>query len=178
MNRDQKAVLVKELTVEIGGSPTMFVADYRGLDMPGITELRGKLRDADADFRVVKNTLARRAAVDAGLDGIADMLRGPSAIAFVRGDAAAVAKALRDFGKTRDGLLELRGGIMDGRMVDAAQISDIAELPSRQVILAMLVSAVNAPMSMTVGVLNAPLRDILLVLDAYIEKRRAAGEEG
>jgi large subunit ribosomal protein L10 len=177
VNKEQKAAVVKDLTDQFGETSTMFVADYRGLDMPEITELRSKLRAADAQFSVVKNTLARRAAKDAGLEEVAEFFTGPTAVAFVRGDAAAVAKALKEFAKTREGILELRGGIMDGNVVDAGQIKEIAELPPREVILAMLLSAVNAPATQLVGAINAPARDIVSLLGNWIEKRKEAGEE-
>ncbi|MCW2927179.1 MAG: ribosomal protein [Thermoleophilia bacterium] len=176
MNKDQKATVVKDLTERFGETSTMFVADYRGLDMPDITELRSRLREADAQFSVVKNTLARRAAKDAGLEEVAELFSGPTAVAFVHGDAAAVAKALKDFAKGREGLLELRGGLMDGLRVDAGQINEIAELPPREVILAMLLSAVNAPATQLVGAINAPARDIVSLLGNWIEKRKEAGE--
>lgn len=176
MNKDQKATVVQDLTLRFGETSTLFVADYRGLDMPDITELRSRLRAADAQFSVVKNTLARRAARDAGMEQVAELFTGPTAIAFVQGDAAAVAKALRDFARERGDLLELRGGLMDGALVDAAQVNDIAELPPREVILAMLLSAVNAPATQLVGTIGAPARDIVSLLDNWIEKRKEAGE--
>jgi large subunit ribosomal protein L10 len=176
VNKEQKATLVRTLTNQFGETKTMFVADYRGLDMPDITELRSKLRDADATFSVVKNTLARRAAKDAGLDDVADLFVGPTAVAFVHGDAAAVAKALKDFAKTRKDLLALRGGLMDGDLVSAAQVNEIAELPPREVILAMLLSAVNAPATQLVGAVNAPARDIVSLLGNWVTKREEAGE--
>ncbi|MCW2921763.1 MAG: ribosomal protein [Thermoleophilia bacterium] len=176
MNKDQKANVVRDLTDRFGETSTLFVADYRGLDMPEITELRSKLREADAQFSVVKNTLARRAAKDAGLEEVAKLFTGPTAVAFVQGDAAAVAKALKDFGKTREGILELRGGLMDGNLVSADQVREIAELPPREVILAMLLSTVDAPARTLVGAINAPARDIVGLLGNWIEKRKEAGE--
>ena len=176
MNKEQKATVVEELTERFDETSTLFVADYRGLDMPEITELRSRLREADAQFSVVKNTLARRAATDAGMEDVAELFAGPTAIAFVQGDAAAVAKALKEFAKEREGLLELRGGIMDGVMLDADQVKDIAELPTREVILAMLLSAVNAPATQLVGAINAPARDIVSLLGNWVEKRKEAGE--
>jgi large subunit ribosomal protein L10 len=176
VNKDQKATIVKDLTEKFGETSTMFVADYRGLDMPDITELRSKLREADAQFSVVKNTLARRAATDAGLAEVAELFSGPTAVAFVQGDAAAVAKALKEFAKEREGLLELRGGLMDGALVDATEIKAIAELPPREVILAMLLSTVDAPARSLVGAINAPARDIVSLLGNWIEKRKEAGE--
>lgn len=176
MNKDQKAQVVKELVDKFGETKTMFVADYRGLDMPGITELRSKLREADAQFSVVKNTLARRAAKEAGIEEVAEFFSGPTAVAFVQGDAAAVAKALKNFAKENEGLLELRGGLMDGSVVSAAEVREIAELPSREVILAMLLSTVDAPAKQLVGAINAPARDIVGILNNWISKREAAGE--
>lgn len=171
MKRETKAALVDELARELGEADTMFVADYRGLDVPAITALRDRLRTVDASFRVVKNTMARRAAEQAGRPDIAELFTGPSAIAFARGDAAAVAKALDEVGKQTK-VVSVRGGYMDGHVVDEAQVKEIALLPSREVILAMLLSAVNSPMTQIVGVLAAPCRDIVTVLDAYIEQRQ------
>jgi large subunit ribosomal protein L10 len=176
VNKDQKATVVKDLTAKFGETSTFFVADYRGLDMPDITELRSRLREADAQFSVVKNTLARRAAKDAGLEEVAELFAGPTAVAFVQGDAAAVAKALKDFGKAKPGLLELRGGLMDGLLVDAGQVKEIADLPTRDVILAMLLSTVDGPARQLVGAINAPARDIVGLLGNWIEKRKEAGE--
>jgi large subunit ribosomal protein L10 len=175
VNRDGKAALIEEITQDMGESHTMFVADYRGLDVPGISALRDRLREADASFRVVKNTLAKRALASAGIEGIDDLFAGPTAVAFVRGDAAAVAKALDSIAK-QTSILEVRGGIMDGRRVEQEQVKEIASLPPREVILAMLLSAVNAPLTQMVGVASAPMRDIVMILDAYIEKRKEAGE--
>jgi large subunit ribosomal protein L10 len=176
VNKAQKATVVQDLTDRFGETSTLFVADYRGLDMPEITELRSRLREADAQFSVVKNTLARRAATDAGMEEVAELFTGPTAVAFVQGDAAAVAKALKDFGKTREGILELRGGLMDGNLVTAAQVKEIAELPPREVILAMLLSTVDAPARSLVGAINAPARDIVSLLGNWVEKRKEAGE--
>jgi len=176
VNKDQKATAIKDLVEKFGETKTMFVADYRGLDMPGITELRSTLRDADAQFTVVKNTLARRAAKEAGIEEVAEFFSGPTAVAFVQGDAAAVAKALKNFAKAHEGLLELRGGLMDGNVVDANEVREIAELPSREVILAMLLSTVDGPAKQLVGAVNAPARDIVSILNNWIEKREAAGE--
>ncbi|MEO6867727.1 MAG: 50S ribosomal protein L10 [Gaiellales bacterium] len=175
MNKEQKASVIAELVERFGETKTMFVADYRGLDMPGITELRSQLREADAQFSVVKNTLAKRAVKEAGVEGIDDLFAGPTAVAFVHGDAAAVAKALKNFGKKHEGLLELRGGLMDGEVVSADEVREIAELPSREVILAMLLSTVDAPAKQLVGAINAPARDIVTILSNWIDKRGGEG---
>jgi large subunit ribosomal protein L10 len=173
VNKTDKAGVVDKLVEEFQECPTFFVADYRGLDVPGISALRDSLRPLDANFRVVKNTLAKIAAERAGYDDVAELFAGPSAVAFVRGDAAAIAKALVEAGKVTPDTLELRGGLMDGSLVGGDQVKDIAKLPPREVILAMLVGAVNGPMQFMVGAVNAPVRDIVQVLDAYIQKREA-----
>ena len=170
MKRDGKATLIRELVLEFEGAHTMFVADYRGLDVPGITVLRDRLRDSDATFRVVKNTLAKRALDEVGVTDVHDFFEGPSAVAFVRGDAAAVAKALDAISKETK-ILEVRGGLMDGRRVEAAQVKEIASLPPQQVVLAMLVNVVNSPLTQAVGVVTAPCRDIVTLLTNYIEKQ-------
>jgi large subunit ribosomal protein L10 len=169
MDKATKSTVVKALATELGEHDSLFVADYRGLDVATITELRGKLREAGSHFKIVKNTLAKRAAEEAGKSELVDLFSGPSAIAFVKDDAAAVAKVLQEMAKQTD-VIEVRGGMLDGAPVDQSQIKEIASLPAREVILAMLLSAVNAPMTQMVGVLNAPLRDIVGIIDAYIEK--------
>ena len=171
MNREQKGALVDAITEDFRESHTLFVADYRGLDVPRMSTLRNQLRETDVTFRIVKNTLAKLAAEKAGFDDVSELFAGPSAVAFVRGDAALVAKLLGS-AKVGNEVIAIRGGVMDGRRVDAAQVKEIASLPSREVILAMLLSAVNAPMVQTVGVLAAPCRDLVQILDAYIEKRQ------
>lgn len=176
MDRVSKGAVVAELAEEFRTFDTMFVADYRGLDVSTITDLRNRLRDVDGRFRIVKNTLAKRAAEDAGRADLAELFTGPSAVAYAREDAATVAKVLQQVARETK-LIELRGGLMDGEFVDADQVKEIANLPSREVILAMLLSAINAPMTQAVGVLAAPMRDIVGILDAYIEKLGGAPAE-
>src|SRR3954453_9826736 len=113
MNREQKAAAVAEIAQSIQESQAVFAVDYRGISVPQAAELRAKLRDADARFRVVKNTLTLRAADQAGADALKELLEGPTALTFVRGDAAAAAKALADYGRQTD-LLPFKGGLMDG----------------------------------------------------------------
>ncbi len=175
VNRDQKAQAVAELAEEFSEHQTLFVADYRGLDMPASTELRNRLREADAQMRVVKNTLARLAADKAGRAELSEMFVGPTSITFVRGDVAAVAKVLQEVAKQTE-ILEVRGGVVDGMSVDSSRIKEIAELPPREQILAALVGAIGAPMSQAVGVLAAPTRDIVQVIDARIRQLEEQGE--
>ena len=146
MNRDQKAAVIEEVAGQIQEADAVFAVDYRGISVPQAAELRTKLRDADASFRVVKNTLTERAADQAGADGLKQLLEGPTAMTFVRGDAAAAAKALRDFRRATQ-LLEFKGGWMNGETLTAEAIDAIAQLPSRDVLYGRLVGMVASPLT-------------------------------
>jgi len=155
LNRDQKAAVIDEVAGQISGSEAVYAVDYRGISVPQAAELRTKLRDADATFRVVKNTLGERAADKAGAEGLKELLTGPTAITFVRGDAAAAAKALRDFRRsTGNQLLEFKGGWMNGAGLTGDEIDAIAQLPSRDVLNARLVGMVASPLTGLVTALN------------------------
>jgi large subunit ribosomal protein L10 len=148
LNRDQKAAVIDEVAAQISASDAVFAVDYRGISVPQAAELRTRLRDADASFRVVKNTLTERAADKAGADGLKELLDGPTAMTFVRGDAAAAAKALSDFRRASGGtLLEFKGGWMNGAALDIAQMEAIARLPSREVLYGRLVGMVASPLT-------------------------------
>jgi large subunit ribosomal protein L10 len=148
LNRDQKAAVIDEVAGEISGSDAIFAVDYRGISVPQAADLRTKLRDVDAHFRVVKNTLTERAADQAGAEGLKALLEGPTAMTFVRGDAAAAAKALRDFRRSTGGqLLEFKGGWMNGAAVSAEEMDAIAQLPSREVLYGRLVGMVASPLT-------------------------------
>ena len=148
MNRDQKAAVIDEVAAQISESEAVFAVDYRGISVPQAAELRTRLRDADASFRIVKNTLTLRAADKAGAEGLKELLEGPTAMTFVRGDAAAAAKALSDFRRTTGGaLLEFKGGWMNGAPLGAPEIEAIAKLPSREVLYGRLVGMVASPLT-------------------------------
>jgi large subunit ribosomal protein L10 len=148
LNRDQKAAVVDEVAAQISAAEAVFAVDYRGISVPQAAELRTKLRDADASFRVVKNTLTERAADKAGADALKELLEGPTAMTFVRGDAAAAAKALSDFRRASGGtLLEFKGGWMNGAPLAAPEIEAIAKLPSREVLYGRLVGMVASPLT-------------------------------
>jgi large subunit ribosomal protein L10 len=148
LNRDQKAAVIDEVAAQISGSEAVFAVDYRGISVPQAADLRTKLRDADASFRVVKNTLTLRAADKAGADALKELLEGPTAMTFVRGDAAAAAKALSDFRRATGGtLLEFKGGWMNGAPLAAPEIEAIAKLPSREVLYGRLVGMVASPLT-------------------------------
>jgi large subunit ribosomal protein L10 len=146
LNRDQKAAVIDEVAAQISEAEAVFAVDYRGISVPQAAELRTKLRDADASFRIVKNTLTLRAADKAGADGLKDLLEGPTAMTFVRGDAAMAAKALSDF-RRANGLLEFKGGWMNGAPLEIAQIDAISKLPSREVLYGRLVGMVASPLT-------------------------------
>ncbi len=155
MNRDQKAAVIDEVAAQISEAEAVFAVDYRGISVPQAAELRTKLRDADASFRIVKNTLTERAADKAGAEGLKELLEGPTAMTFVRGDAAAAAKALSDFRRASGGtLLEFKGGWMNGAPLGAPEIEAIAKLPSRDVLYGRLVGMVASPLTGLVTSLN------------------------
>src|SRR5919205_1941153 len=126
MNREQKAAAIAEIVDQIKGSQAVFAVDFRGISVPQAADVRTRLRDADATFRVVKNTLTERAADEAGSEGLKPLLQGPTALTFVKGDAALAAKALRDYARTTPDLLAFKGGLLGRDTVDAEQIRAIA----------------------------------------------------
>lgn len=178
MQRADKERVVAELAERLRSSQTLIVADYRGLTMPQIDELRTKLIEAGARFHVVKNTLTRRAAEEAGADALLALLEGPSAIAFIEadGDPVAVAKALSAAaGDTR--ILAIRGGVLEGTPISAEQVEDLAKLPPADVLRGQVMGAIVAPLMTVVGLFNAPLRDLVGLIDARIEQLRSADAE-
>ncbi len=146
MDRSQKAAAIEEVAGHISESTAIFAVDYRGISVPQAAELRTRLREGDASFRIVKNTLTERAADQAGAEGLKEYLQGPTALTFVRGDAAAAAKALNDFART-SGLLAFKGGWMDGRALSPDEIVSISRLPSREVLYGQLVGLIASPLT-------------------------------
>jgi large subunit ribosomal protein L10 len=178
MLRQDKERIVSELAERLKNSETLLVADYRGLTMPEIDELRTKLLESGARFSVVKNTLTRRAAEEAGVKELLELIDGPTAIAFIGtdGDAVAAAKVLNDTARAHD-VLVIRGGLLEGETVSDAEIKRLATLPPADVLRAQLAGAVAAPLITIVGLFTAPLRDLVNVLDARIEQLREQGDE-
>jgi large subunit ribosomal protein L10 len=152
------------------------VADYRGLTMPEIDELRSRLLEAGARFTVVKNTLTRRAAEEAGAADVLELIEGPTAIAFLEadGDPVAAAKVLNEAARAND-VLVIRGGLLEGTVVDDAEIKRLATLPSAEVLRAQLAGAVFAPLTTVVGLFTAPLRDLVGIIDARIRQLEEQG---
>jgi large subunit ribosomal protein L10 len=174
VNRDQKATAVAEIAEQIKESEAVFAIDYRGITVAQVAELRGKLRDADATFRVVKNTLTERAADQADAEALKSLLEGPTALTFVRGDAAAAAKAIADFQRSSGGeLLPFKGGLMNGDALDAAQITAISRLPSRQVLYGQLVGVVASPITGLARGLNGLVSGLAIALGGVLEKKES-----
>jgi large subunit ribosomal protein L10 len=177
VRRDRKEEVVAELTERLRSTDTLLVADYRGLTMPQIDALRGRLRASGARFTVVKNTLTRRAAEAAGAEALLTLLEGPSAIAFLEadGDMVAAAKALADAAReTR--VVEIRGGVTQGRVVSAEEVERLATLPPLDVLRGQVLGAIVAPITAIAGLVNAPLQNLYGLLDARIEQLQARGD--
>lgn len=171
MQKTDKERIVAELTERLRGTETLIVADYRGLTVKEIDDLRTKLLEQGATFTVVKNSLTRRAAEAAGADVLLTLLEGPSAIAFLdsEGDAVAVAKALADSAKTTK-VLEVRGGVMQGRAISASDVEELAKLPPLDVLRGQVLGAVSAPLYAIVGLFTAPLQDLYGLIQARIDQ--------
>jgi large subunit ribosomal protein L10 len=177
VKKEDKERVVAELTERLRTTETLLIADYRGLTMPQIDELRSKLIEHGARFAVVKNTLTRRAAEAAGADALLALLEGPTAIAFLEsdGDPVAVAKALVDAARdTR--VLEVRGGVLEGRPIEAGEIESLAKLPPEDILRAQVLGAITAPLTGILALFTAPLQDLYGLLDARIEQLREQGD--
>jgi large subunit ribosomal protein L10 len=174
MNREQKAATIEALAEEINTSEAVFAVDYRGISVPQAAELRTKLREADATFRVVKNSLTERAADQVGAETLKPMLTGPTALTFVRGDAALAAKAIADLARTTQ-LVPFKGGLMNGDVLDADQIRAISRLPSREALYGQLVGIVASPISGLVRTLNALVGGLAVAL-GQVQEKKASGE--
>ncbi|HSG14190.1 MAG TPA: 50S ribosomal protein L10 [Gaiellaceae bacterium] len=177
MLKTEKERIVAELVDELGSAETLIVADYRGLTNKQLEALRDQLIPLGARFRIVKNTLTRRAAEEAGAEQLLVMLEGPTAIAFIEasGDPAAVAKALAGTAKETN-VLVLRGGILEGKQLSAAEVEQLATLPPTDVLRGQLVGAIVAPLNALLGLVSAPLRDLHGLIDARIRQLEAEGE--
>ncbi len=163
MNRDEKAAVVDRIAGELESSQAVFAVDYRGITVSQVADLRAKLRAIDATFTVVKNSLTERAADKAGAEALKALLEGPTALTFVRGDAAAAAKALSEAQRVTD-VLAFKGGLMDGQAVSPDDIRAIARLPSREVLYAQLVGTVAAPLNGLARTLNALIAGVAVQL--------------
>jgi large subunit ribosomal protein L10 len=174
MNREQKAVAIAEIATNIDESEAIFAVDYRGITVTQVAELRSKLREADASFRVVKNSLAERAADQVGAESIKPFLQGPTALTFVRGDAALAAKAVADYARITQ-LLPFKGGVLGAEVLDPEQIRLISRLPSREVLYGQLVGVVASPITGLVRTLNALVSGLAVAL-GQVQAKKESGE--
>ena len=170
--RADKVAVVEEIAGKLSGADATFVTEYRGLNVGSLATLRRTLRDAGGEYKVYKNTLIRLAANDAGKHGLDDILVGPTGLTFVTGDIAAAAKALRDFARTSP-LLVLKGGVLGTDVLNAKNVEALAELPSRDVLLAQFAGALQAPLVKTAGLLQALPRNLAYGLKALVDQQAA-----
>ncbi len=175
MNREEKSATIQEIAAQIEASEAIFAVDYRGISVSQAAELRSKLREADASFRVVKNRLTKLAADKAGEERLAELLQGPTALTFVRGDTAQAAKAITTFNKEHD-VLTYKGGFMDSTSLDEAGFKSIALLPSREVLIGQFAGVVASPVTGVVRGLNALIQGLASQLGQIADQGLVTGE--
>jgi large subunit ribosomal protein L10 len=177
VKKEDKEKVVSDLTERLKASETVLVADYRGLTMPQIDTLRNRLLESGARFSVVKNTLTRRAAEAAGADALLALLEGPSAVAFLEadGDMVAAAKALADSARDTK-ILAIKGGVLQGRTLSAAEVEALATLPPVDVLRGQVLGAIIGPISAFAALMAAPLQNLHGLIDARIEQLEAQGD--
>lgn len=167
-----KQALVDEIKDKIDNAQSIVFLNYSGLNVFDVTELRSKYRDANVDYKVYKNTMLRRAFNELGYEGLDDILKGPSAVAFGMEDPASAAKVSADFAKDHDSL-EIKSGIVDGRVLSLEEVDALAKLPSKEVLLAQVLGGLNAPIQGLANVLNGNIRGLAIVLQQIAEKQEA-----
>jgi large subunit ribosomal protein L10 len=175
MNREEKSAAIKEIAADIEAAEAIFAVDYRGISVPQAAELRSKLREADASFRIVKNRLTKIAADEAGEARLAELLQGPTALTFVRGDTAQAAKAITTFNKEHE-VLTYKGGFMDATSLDETAFKSIAKLPGREVLNGQLAGVVASPLTGLVRGLGSMIQGLALQLGQIAEKGLVSGE--
>lgn len=175
MARPEKTAVVEEIRTKLSEADAAVLTDYRGLTVSELADLRSALRPAGTEYKVFKNTLARRAVDAAGLQELMPLLEGPVAIAFVHGDAVIAAKALRDFGKGNPALV-VKGGLLGPRILSAAEFATLADIEPREVLLARLAGGFQAPLTKAAGLFQAFTRNFAYGVKAYVDQRIEAGE--
>jgi large subunit ribosomal protein L10 len=175
MDREQKAAAVKDIAAQLGEAETIFATDYRGIGVPEAAELRGKLAEADATFRIVKNRLAKRAAQSAGTEDLVALFEGPTALTVVKGDPVIAAKAIADFAREHH-VPAYKGGIMDGAPLDPEQFTRIARLPGLEMLRAQLLGAVASPVTGIARGLNQLLAGLASQLGQLQDQGLVGGE--
>jgi large subunit ribosomal protein L10 len=172
MPRPDKIEAVREITEDLKASDIYYFVDYRGLTFAEATELRARLMKADASLKVVKNTLAKIAAAEAGVDGLTELLQGPTAIVYCHGDPVRVAKIIQDFIKEKK-KAAIRGGKLERSLLTASDVEKLATLPSREQLIAQLVGLIASPLTGLVNVLSSPIRNLVVVL-AQVQETKAS----
>jgi len=172
--KEQKVEQVELLTEKLKRTKVAVLTDYRGLTVSQLQELRSRLRGGNVEYRVIKNTLARRAAEAAGVPALESELKGPIAIAFGYDDLGLPARLINEFVRATRLKLEVVGGLVEGRVFDKDQIKQLADLPSREVLLAQLLGTLQSPVAQLVGIMQTPVQQLIGVLNAYKEKVEAA----
>ena len=175
MARPEKVAVVEEIREKLAGADAAVLTEYRGLKVSELAALRGALRPAGTEFKIFKNTLARRAAEEAGLSELIPLLEGPTAIAFVNGDAVLAAKALRDFGKTNQALV-VKGGLLGTKVLTSGDMAALADVAPREVLLARLAGGFQAPLVKAAGLFQAFTRNMAYGVKALIDQRIEGGE--
>ena len=163
---------IEEIKEKINNSQSIILVDYRGLNVEQLTELRSRYRAAGVEYKVYKNTMMRFAFKDSGLEGFNEFLKGPSAVAFGYDDPVQAAKITAEFAKVND-KLEIKAGIVDGKVIDVAGVNSLAELPSREVLVAQALGGLNAPIQGFANVLQGTIRSLAIVLNAISEEKAA-----
>jgi len=173
MPKPNKIEAVKEITADLKAADVYYFVDYRGLTFAEATELRRRLAKADASLKVVKNTLAKIAAADAGVEGLTELLQGPTAIAYCHGDPARVAKTIQDFIKEKKKAV-VRGGKLQRSLLTASDVETLAALPSREQLIAQVVGAIASPLAGLANVLNGPIRGLVIALNQVQDQKASA----
>jgi len=168
--RPEKEAVVKELTDKFSSAKSLVITDYLGLNVAEMTELRSKLREAGVEFKVVKNTLATIAANDVEMEEMTEYFSGPTAIAFGEDDAVSPAKVLVEFAKDHE-VLEIKAGLLNGEIISKEKVESLAEIPSREELLAMAFASMKAPLSGLVNVLQGNIRGLVQVLNQIKEEK-------
>ncbi len=171
MPTSEKIDKVEELTAALAGAKAIYLADFTGIDVAKVTGLRNQLREADISYKVVKNRLAKRAAKAAGIEGLSEHFIGPTAIAYSTDDPIAPAKILQDFAE-KDGKFTIKTGMLDGKILTAAEVVALAKLPSRDELLSKVVGSIQSPLYGLAAVLSGLLRNLAGVVSAIEEKKR------
>lgn len=173
MARPEKVQAVQEIAEKLKQSQGVVLVDYRGLNVKAMTELRAKLREAGVELKVVKNTLTSRAAQAIELEGLDPYLEGPTAAAFGFDDPVAAAKVLSDFAKSHEAL-QLKAGVLNGKVIDADEVAALAKLPSREQLVSQVLRGLQSPIAGLVNVLNGPIRNLAYVLEAIRKEKESA----